>query len=950
MDIHVDDIKSSYVYLTDTEEHKNDIINKAIEDNKEACYVGYGTSEIDSEYQPSPNKEPDYYMRYCNSDGYDYLKDYRLVWGYGIGIIETDVIVNTNTGEHLAEGKEACDTYVAPEGVNIKRGVWLRFSGSNFKNVTKIQEVVLPKEIISIKNLTNALINSRLEIYGFNSENIINWDYAFAQGETYIDNPSRAIYFNDYVYDLSSTKCMNGTFNVSSVSSLTDNNKLYCKNVSENIVANYGFYGCSISINIEDLCSNYIGGRYFLYNVRSRYYRPEYHLENFKIIAYRYTFCDGDFYFHNTIIKLQEGNNSNIFINNYDESNIRLYGFPIFISDGDNSYLDSYNTSIYVTINSYPNENSILIDFTKFKYRGSSNHIFLKVIYLYTSIDIKIDKDSYVKGIFFEIEYISGSINLIDNCYCNNIGDYFLFVLKNSSCTINGNIAGSNFISLNSITANSKINIINKKEDNILIPCISVRQLNQYIINNIAYDDTFFNPFLAYTGNITYPEFDDSYIPTVNFEIDNTFKTIVLSNYSNNVVLKANINTNNYTFPEDKILSIFVNKTLKYFNANFTKREYFYILSDYLKITNGDIITWTGHVLSSDCNVIISEQTYVHSCNKLYINYSDKQFNTYDNLNVFLKYGVHINIKFKTIYILKNTYDSSLHNENGTIYVIHNTLENKCTLPIFIFYDDNNNNVINEDLVLLNEDESDFDLSTFEYIFLNGYININASLLSKEIIYYRNSNNYIKGFSDVVPNLKIINNTETNIITVGNDTDNNHYLTEVTNNFSMFHWYGTVTSSYKENPTTACLIPSIIEDSQSDDYFCLNEELTFINCTSKNNTTIFQLGTEDYYLSKLKVLNLQFHNYIKYVYINSKIIHTGDSLQIINITNSYNIVEEFHLDYCDNLTENMINNIINYNIKIKTLYINEAFYAKFTSEQLQQIIDKNITLISIKNV
>ena len=949
MDIHVDDIKSSYVYLTDTEEHKNDIINRAIEDNKEACYVGYGTGEINSEYQPSPNKEPDYYMRYCNSDNYDYLKDYRLVWGYGIGIIETDVIVNVDTGEHLAEGKDACDAYIAPEGVNTKRGIWLRFSGNNFKDAVKIQQVVLPKEIISIKNLTNALTSSRLEIYGFNSENIINWDYAFTQNETYIDKPNRDIYFNDYIYDLSSTKCMNGTFNVSSVRSLTDNNKLYCKNVSENIIANYGFYQCEIIINIEDLCSNYIGGNHFLYGTKSGRYKYDYHLENFKIIAYRYTFCFGDFYFHNTIIKLQEDDNRKIFNNNYDESNIIFYGFPIFISDGDNSYLGSYNTSTNVTINSYPNENSILIDFTKFKFIGSESYCLFNVIYLRTSIDIKINKDSYVQGTFFKIEHMTGSINFIDDCFCNNKNSDSLFMVYGSA-TLKGNIGGINFITLSSITSNSKINIINKKEDNILSCCITVRKLNQYIIDNITYDNTFFNPFFAYTGDITYPEFDDSYIPTVNFKIDNTFKTIGLLNYSNNIVLKANINTDNYTFSEDKILSIFASKLLKYFNANFTKRGYFHIFADYLKITNGDIITWDSHILSSDCNVIIYDQTYVHSCNKLYINYRDELSSSYNNLNTFLQYGNHINIKFKTIYILKNTYDTNGYNENGTFYIIHNTLENRCILPIFVFYDDNNNNVINEDLVFLNEDESNFDLSTFEYILLNGYININANLLSKEIISYNKNNNCRKGFSDVVPNLKIINDTENDIITVGNDIDNDHYLTEVTNDFSMFHWYGTVTSSYKENPTTACLIPSIIEDSFSDDYFCLNEELTFINCTSKNNTTIFQLGTEDYYLSKLKVLNLQLYSDINYIYINSKIIHTGDSLQIINITNSYNTIGEFHLDYCDGLIEDMIDNIINYNIKIKTLYINETFYAKFTSEQLQQIIDKNITLISIKNV
>lgn len=71
MNIDVNPFKSEYVHYTDTEEHKDELIQQAVDDGKEACYVGYGTGELNSDYQPSPIKDSDYYMRYCNSDDYD---------------------------------------------------------------------------------------------------------------------------------------------------------------------------------------------------------------------------------------------------------------------------------------------------------------------------------------------------------------------------------------------------------------------------------------------------------------------------------------------------------------------------------------------------------------------------------------------------------------------------------------------------------------------------------------------------------------------------------------------------------------------------------------------------------------------------------------------------------------------------------------------------------------
>lgn len=205
----IPEIKHEYIRQVDTETTKNDWFDECIADNKEAAWAGIGTGELDSQYQPSPVKEPDYYMQYCSSDDYDYLKDYRLIWGYGIGIIEQDVICSLSTGKHLAEGKDACDTYAtenaAGENTDWKRGIWIKFSGNRNVSPTRIGEVVLPERIISLKDLCAALtLTYYTEIEGFNTENIFNIDGAFAN--KYIDAT------NSKTFDFSNILSAKNTF------------------------------------------------------------------------------------------------------------------------------------------------------------------------------------------------------------------------------------------------------------------------------------------------------------------------------------------------------------------------------------------------------------------------------------------------------------------------------------------------------------------------------------------------------------------------------------------------------------------------------------------------------------------------------------------------------------------------------------------------------------------
>ena len=206
------ELKHEYIFQLDTEETKNSVFDQCREEAKEAAYSTFGTNQNDAEYQPSPIKDPDYMMDYCTSDGHDYLKDYRLIWGYGIGIIEQDVICSLTTGEHLAEGTEACDTYeaenAAGENTDWKRGTWIKFSGNRNVSPTRIREVVLPDYIISLKDLCVALTSTdEVVVEGFNTNNIINMDNMFGK-----ESSSNYRYYIISDFNFDSAKTLNYAF------------------------------------------------------------------------------------------------------------------------------------------------------------------------------------------------------------------------------------------------------------------------------------------------------------------------------------------------------------------------------------------------------------------------------------------------------------------------------------------------------------------------------------------------------------------------------------------------------------------------------------------------------------------------------------------------------------------------------------------------------------------
>ncbi len=944
MNLNIKDINPSYIFQTNTKEHKEDILNQAKADNKEACWVGYGTEDINSQYQPSPIKDDDYYMKYCNSDNYDYLKDYRLVWGYGIGIIETDVIINIDTGKHIVEGKEACDAYIPEEGINIKRGIWLRFSGNNFKNPTEIREVILPKEIISIKNLTTNLSSRNLTIYGFNSENIINWDYAFCEKTNYSEIIDRRIAITDHIYDLSSTKSMCGTFNVASLTSITENNKLYCKNVNENIIAHYCFYYCRISVDIKELCSNYIGGNYFI-NFGTGY--PTYHLENCKFTNYENEFrALANYYFTNTIIRLQPGRNFSPFNNRGHSSFSYIYDFPIFENYDNTSYLNNYDggTNAYL----YSTSKDLTLDFSKVDINGSANYTLCDVLNTsYYSNEINIifnSKNKYYANILTFSKLLNANFNIIindiDDGLIINKSDYYLISAYNCDATINGDLRGFGIIYVKSINDNSNITILNTNIDvytsntSVQTNLLKVKVLNENIINCINFDNTFINPFIAYNGDISYPIFDDSYIPVCNITLSNeNLKAVNLGNYS---VLKLNIN-NDLDDEHNEEIPIIINNGL-YISCNFTKINNYCIHGTYVKITNSNLVVHNVKYIfdtDNDIKVVAINELYINKCKKLVLS---------NVTSLYIYNWIHLNIdNINNIDIDEKSY---ILNYNNTI-VLSSITYPSIILPSIVFYNNENDNVINNNLIF------NYNFDDKEYIGLYGYFNHKLSLLNKYISYinYQYNSNIInrivKGLIDDIPNIEYINDTDDDIVIIGSETDS-HQIDDVLNDLSVLHWYGTVKSLYKENPTTACLIPSIIQNSISDDYFCLNEELTFINCRSEKNSNEFNIGTDKYYLTNLKSITIQCSNNVYNININNKIAHIDDNIETINLQGtSFNTI---HLDYCVKLNDTTINNLLNICNTHTTLYINEIVYSKLTSEQIQQFIDNGTTLISVKNV
>lgn len=682
MAIIIPDIKREYIYLEATEADKDTQFEQCMADNKEAAWAGIGTGELDSEYQPSPIKEPDYYMEYCSSDDYDYLKDYRLIWGYGIGIIEQDVICSLITGEHLAEGTEACDIYTTEnangENINWKRGIWLKFSGNRNISPARIREVILPERIISLKDLCTILTSKdEVVVEGFNTNNIINMDNMFGK-ESYFDY--RYYIISDFNFDNAKTlnyafkraHFVNFPYNINNKniggkslfeSAICDNEvtevnmKLYSKM----------FFSSGIIINDNFIFNDTDADITFAFAYST--------IDNFPIINF------------SNATNANNGLFSDIrIINNTTDKTLNLTTYINPERDSTNNYFLSSDDEITLHIISPINE---VINYGIALIKLSNSTIIFDTIFIYNKFKLYNNFGSY-----------DGND---DNC------TIFSMDCQNITCigTINGTLIGRlNYYNNKMFNDNSNIKIIQddlnysdlKKittDDYIILPFFMLyKNRNNYDNEDIKINLNIFDfRDSQIIGNLFYYPNYGRNINTIEGNIDITVNIdkpiIIIGRYFNSIMIN---NTS-----EDNIL--IYNKNI----VNLAEDLYDYILKVntendieqyghcYWINTNNDILSYNNNTIKiKKCNTLHFHGSddlyfqnisiYMYDCTKLSIDYN--------NVNTFFRGDIYLLSNLKLQIESKNHYDYTTINY-GNIRFLNIEDENE-TVMFPILYNTTN--------------------------------------------------------------------------------------------------------------------------------------------------------------------------------------------------------------------------------------------------------------------
>lgn len=949
MSINIPIINHSYIYPTDTEENKDNILNQAKDDNKEACWVGYGVGDLNSQYQPSPIKEPDYYMQYCNSDNYDYLKDYRLIWGYGIGINETDVIINTDTGEHLAEGTEACDAYIPEEGINTKRGIWLRFTGSTLINPSVIKEVTLPDYIISIKDFTASLTSSQLIIEQFNSENIINWDNAFKEKHINFINSDNS----EVTFDLTSAKSMIEIFSGSQIQKEIETvNKVNFINHINKINLNKAFYNAVINCLLDNLFLNYSGGEHLFNNAVINYFPDTFYI----------TVSNGTFY--NTSGKVS--------ITTFDNG---YYKLAKQITTGNAPF---YNVSVKIK-----SEN---IDYSDCEYIRILfvNCDFIDVLDLSNLPNIKIESLISCSNKIINIKWpnitlnkygrlITGDSNIINFeniCYCAKLGDTKAFAIS-QPCIINGFDLKLNvsFCGVGAITFDSTTRSKNTVSEN------SIINISYYEDDDISdilglFDDSTLSDNDYFSSCITLQQ-------TVYLELNNLCNSIHTDYFPTTII---NLDRGG----EHKLITIDVNIKDKIFYHNYNGYGGYK-----LYINNNSIIKYRYNKDNYPINKSISYNYYVE-----YINDDELPVTSIiDNYNAYVSAkNIDLNIYLDTTILFANNiykYNSLESNENSYVRIINtynkliykqktfninNAIYLNHDLNISIKYDSNNDNCIFLNIIPIEysiRDNYTLDTNTVEYNF--DYRNINIEHDFDNEIYC------LSKYFDYIP-YSIINKMYTidaeNTFSKALYTPAEHHIndteerdiTDIKRSSLCIGDLSSFTATYNKNNLSEqrinsnidlsndnrpLLIPSVINifDSYGSSYInarlypkCKNTKLTF-NCTTANGLLI---SAED--AINLETLILNDYDETHYSYRNNISLYLASTNTYTSVLK--NVVcnrkcNEVRADYAINLTAESINSL--FNAVTESITINEIIYNTLTEEQIKSLVDKGVTLISINN-
>lgn len=953
MNINIPEINHSYIYPTDTEENKDNILNQAKNDNKEACWVGYGVGDLNSQYQPSPIKEPDYYMQYCNSDNYDYLKDYRLIWGYGIGIIETDVIVNTDTGEHLAEGTEECDSYIAEEGINTKRGVWLRFTGSTLINPSVIREVILPDYIISIKDFTSSLTSSQLTIEHFNSENIINWDNTFSNKHINFINSDNS----EVTFDLTSTKSMKHIFDTSyiqnEVKTVTTINFI---NNNNNINLEYAFNRSYIFGTLDNLFLNYSGGAYMFSNAYIYAFPNTFYI----------TLYDATFY--NT--------KGNISITTFDDGHYKLpnqvgqtqppfYNVPIKIKAENIDYTDcEYINELY-----YKCTFLDTLDLSNLPNIEINN--FISVL----KSDITIKWPSY-KLNKYEAFIINNNANYkisFENiCYCAEIGDIKPnigqgCIIFGYNLNLNVKFCGVGAIEIQHysssyykpVTDNSNIEI--SYYDNIDIPnifddtdlsenkyfqsCITVFR-NASNINNLI-------------DSITATYFPTTIINSEDRSEDNIFHTITIDVRDKPFYNSCHgVGGYNLIINKNTVLKSLYDKNSTYPLYYNTYRYYINYINDEINPVTTPIDNYVTFVNGEGLDFNTYSDVYYFNVNNIYLYYGNAG-NTYYNINIIKSYN---KIIYKDIYYSR--YSIIKLSQELNIKILYDWIDDSNDIYINIVAMQYTIDEENERFTWDSIDDFIFDLRDaileyniekpryivnafldyIPYSWLNNMYNI-INAKSPEKALHAPAIHYIddtddRNIDDVINTYTICrgdlgefeatllqgqNGTIFNYINRNIDPINTEYPLIIPNNINI---YDLITSSQ-----SSCQFKAVCKNTElhlkvtTDSHLlfytneCINLETLTINeyteIDSYENTISLYLSSDNKYTSKLKNVTI------------------NRSCEVIRA------------DYATQLTSESVNNL--FNAVTKSITINEIIYATLTEEQISSLTDKGVTLISINN-
>lgn len=1002
MNITIPQLKREYMFQVDDENTKNNIFDECRAEGKEAAWAGIGTGQIDSEYIPAPTIDDSYYMEYCSTDDYDYLKDYKLVWGYTIGIVETDVICSLVNGNHLAEGEEACNSYEEnhSEGKDTdwKRGKWLKFSGTNNNSPAIISEVNLPDYIISIKDLCiNLSKSSAIVVQGFNTNYIVNANNAF-----YITNLRNCIDFtNKIVFDFDNIKNANYMF---AYTNINDNISLIN---APDINYNHTFYNSLNLTKIPDGFSN-LGGSYCfsgikeLSDISNKYiklYNNQFAYTNIRIIDKTVhivctenvssAFAGTDIIEFNPDINWSTCNRADKLLYALNNSHIDVtLDFStlnnnlkckqlLYINDSDGT----------CNINIIANDNYYLTgDFT-----STSADEDECIFYLRDNYNVNIINTLYFNKVDYTTVGLDNNLIYLFTCYgynfkiIGNIYAYHLFYFyadHNPTIFLNPetNITLYNDFNVDD-TYNKTIKhgiILFNRAGKYLPDIVLNIDVDKFNLDRINFDNC---SIICFTYNMSHTAADSVNDKTIS--INSTKTNIAVAG-----IMPCNINLNitdnakvsclmlsNITFNNRYDLNYTDIKTLNIINDNNANDVNIYIIKDGNQF-NADTAFWinTNNTINiindSPINIKYTDNCFIAIDNAKEINFNIDYNNSNTNFNIYLfnKHCAKINISNVSNFYGIGKYYSHIfiYTFTDINYIVIGNSSKKYSflefnrLPIIGYGEDiplgdhvTCSNFITADgteldyIYLINQlDDVPYDL------FLK-----NIYLLYNTNITYKLNNAYIKTNTPEITYAKSCNIGIKTLYTrdVGDYFDGSVILKDEPN-FNVIYnskfatnggvWGLTLNAdnSLIYNYVTFYGVMTLIN--------VLNEELTFEAINEKSyfetdktapNYCNITINDSCVNIASLKFI-LNFH-----IIINVNSIELAKHITdiIIISENNYKIYNNLNLSYLSKLTQDSINNIVNPNLynQNANLTINTIPFKYITDEQKQALVNAGVTLI-----